>query len=1122
MTVNYFTCTLGQAVSHHQQQDKSYGTVAGFLDFKARTAPDVPVLGLYEVTQRPSQLWEPHILTFQDVQRGVGLVAGALRNAFDIEQRQTVALLCPSSASLLFTWLGLVWLGHPVLLVAPQCSASAVAQLCKSCEVESMLYEGAYRDLAAEASKEASRFGNACLTTQPVPFAGENILEVIKRTPGGSFTPSLVDTRESGVAYLHHTSGTSSGTPKPIPQTHRAIRVLPILNGAGRATFTTTPLYHDGVADLFRAWKSNALIWLFPGKDLPITATNVGMCLEVAAASPSSGTHPEVRYFSSVPYVLQMVPDDEDGRRHLQRMDIVGVGGAALPAEVGDSLVKDKVNLVSRFGSAECGFLMSSHRDYANDKEWQYFRAASGREFLQFEPRDDGLSELIIQSGWPHMAKRNRQDGSFATADLFAPHSTTLNAWRYRSRADSQLMLITGKKFDPALLEDAIRASVSPYPGALLFPLDAIQMSDEDLLRHVAPVVYDLNRKGQSHARISKNMLIPMGHPDRGLEKGSKDTILRNKAEERFAEKIAAAYEHVHPDGIASSSPNVPDDEVPARIRDIIQTVVGECQKDLDNDPEALTEHTELLAYGVDSVACIQIRHALSRLLPRGSALPLTVVQDTGTVAGLTDFVLHKLLGQTGPETRGSERDEREQHRLMLDWSTSTASSTNRDPPRPPHGPDRLSRRTHPAPTPIQPLHLEDPPPRPRRHTHTSRERVLKALTSRGLPAPLCFDSKTQIHSCRLSDTKLGLSEKACEQLAEEVDVIIHLAWSVNFVLPLRAFATTHLAGARNLINLALASSKGKAAPRFIFCSSVAAVSTYSSRSPPATIPERVLSDPAVAGSTGYARSKWVGEQICQRAAQQIPQLRNRISVARVGQLSGASDTGVWSRSEAYPLMLNSLRVTGCLPDLDGAKRDRDEKGGEILDWLPVDVAAKVFVQDIAHQNAPPTSLQAQPSAKDVMTDAEREVARAEDGLTVHDILNPCTRTTWSDLLAWLLREQAFETVPAAEWISRLSSLQESNDVEKHNHPAPRLLGFWDKVFGASRPTLRAAEGGAAKPWVPRPEAKEAKGEEEVRRPTASRYEMAKTYERMPLLRDLERVVNAEENIPYSLVSMEA
>ncbi len=49
-----------------------------------------------------------------------------------------------------------------------------------------------------------------------------------------------------------------------------------------------------------------------------------------------------------------------------------------------------------------------------------------------------------------YKAKKNRPDGSFATADLFAPHPEIPHAWKYHSRADSQLTLITGKKFDPA------------------------------------------------------------------------------------------------------------------------------------------------------------------------------------------------------------------------------------------------------------------------------------------------------------------------------------------------------------------------------------------------------------------------------------------------------------------------------------------------------------------------------------------------------------------------------------------------------------------------------------------------------------------------------------------------
>ncbi|OAL38085.1 hypothetical protein AYO20_02537 [Fonsecaea nubica] len=1279
MSLNYFTCTLDRAALH--QREKRYSTIGEFISVKAQTCPDVPVLGLYKVTtitgKASRAAWTPHVWTFKDVYRGVNLVAQALLEAWRWGDNtrsktqlstpgpgpglaQTVAVLCPSSPGLLFTWLGLIWLGHPVLLVAPQCSPSAIAELCRSCNVEVILYEEPYGTLAREASREASSHpGERCLVAHPIPFARDNIFHLIKgSSPVPPVPPATV--RDTDVAYLHHTSGTSSGVPKPIPQTHRAaVGVLPILDGTGQATFTTTPLYHGGVADLFRAWTSNALVWPFPGKDLPITAVNVCRCLDVASSYPPASSSasptndgravPEIKYFSSVPYVLQMMADDEIGREYLRGMDVVGVGGAALPKEVGDILVSDNVKLVSRFGSAECGFLLSSHRDYAKDREWQYLRAtptpgSSSSPLLKFEPRDqeeEGLFELVIQAGWPHMAKRNREDGSFATADLFTAHPTIPDAWRYHSRADSQLTLITGKKFDPAPVEDAIRASASsvlqdilifgngrPYPGALLFPHQKLDVSEGDLVRQVAPVIEDLNRKSQTHARIARNMLVPMAPLEGGLEKSSKGTVLRSRAEARFAEAIDAAYAEKEslPKGVGvsvDSSPEVSDSDIPARIREIVENVVcaggRNGNSDGDSDGDALTEHTDLFAYGVDSVASIQIRRALFRLLPRGSALSLTVVQDTGTIAELSDLILRVRSGRGDSTTRRRQCDEQAQHRLMLDlvdeysvfdepgtersssppvFSTGTGLHSSQ-PPLPNVLQDKDNGKgegihvllTGPtgslgahilhqllASASISKIHLLV-----RGATPTaSCGRVVKALTSRRLPVPGCFDTKTKIHSCNLSDSRLGLSDETYEQLTREVDVIVHLAWSVNFLLPLRAFAQTHLAGTRNLINLATrsssssssSSSKWRISPRFIFCSSVAAVSGYSSpsSSPPSStsscsasspssplyssrssssptttitshqpIPESILSDPAVSGPTGYAQSKWVAEQICHRAARDSSRLKNRISVARVGQLSGASDTGVWSRSEAYPLILNTLAVTGCLPDLDQARRDQGHRQGEALAWLPVDVAARAFVEDMLKNDDDSSSRHSQwkdhllieNNVKDplvattaTIADTERRNGSLPD-VAVHHVLNPSTRVTWSDLLVWVSRhysQSPIEIVSVDEWLSRLSDLQDSSgaaDTETHNHPALRLLGFWEKVYGGvsrrmaleQHPEAEAEAGesevevktGEEKQPHPQPE----KGVKDARE-AAVHYEMAKTFERMPVLRNVQELINED------------
>ncbi|KAJ9616972.1 hypothetical protein H2200_000693 [Cladophialophora chaetospira] len=1116
MDTTYFTCTLGQAVNH--QAGKRYGTINDFIAHKASSCPDTPVVGFYHVGSESSPQWNPNVLTFKDISRGTARISNALLKHIVSEHGQTVALLCPSSADFLFTWLALIRLGYPALLVAPQCSPSAIAQLCKTCSVRYLLYDEAYGDLAGKASREAEKLDDAGLSTVLLPSTGENIFDIIRTSTESSATsPAIME--DEHVAYLHHTSGTSSGTPKPIPQTHHgALGVLPTLDGRMSSSFTTTPLYHGGVADLFRAWTSNALIWLFPGKELPITALNVRKCLDVAATWAKDASGPEVKYFSSVPYVLQMMAEDAEGLKQLQRMDIVGVGGAALPTEVGDNLVRDGVNLISRFGSAECGFLMSSHRDYANDSEWQFLRSGPGKDYLRFEPREDGLSELVIQHGWPHMAKRNRKNGSYATADLFAPHSTIPDAWRYHSRSDSQLTLITGKKFDPAPLEDAIQASASTllddvlifgngqsYPGALLFrSADASSIGDAELVGKIVPIVEKLNRESQGHARISRNMLIAMAHLDKKLEKSSKGTILRTKAEERFAEAIDAAYEVSLPNG--KDATEIPDSEVQAAIHEIVLRVAGQSSgQEVGN--EDLTDETDLFNYGIDSVASMRIRQALSELTPRSAALPLSVVQDTGTISRLSELVLRLRAGQ-GAKPGSREEEEQEQHQVMLDLakeystfgtsesscppdSSSSSATTRRGNvgktvlltgPTGSSGAHLLSQLL--SNSSILKIHLLV-----RGATSTAcRERIHKALSSRRLPVPADFDARVQIHSCKLSDPNLGLSSKVYEQLAGTVDVIVHLAWSVNFLLPLRSFKSTHLAGIKNLIDFALSSPKSLPPPRMIFCSSIAAVSNHTGPH----IPEAILSDPSTSGPTGYARSKWVAEQIC-TSAHETTRLKNRISVARVGQLSGASDSGVWNASEAYPLMLSSMKVTRCLPDLDGARRKQEVEEGEVLGWLPVDVAARAFVEDILgdeHEKSDPD-----------------ETTKSVDGrIPVTHFLNPSANVTWSDLLSWLAKNEEFETVNVQEWFSRLEALQESHEESKKNHPALKLLGFWKKSYSfAAVPDEPIAEGETAGR-----DANTGRGDEGVpsSAEAGTKYEMAKTYERMPSLRSSEGLVN--------------
>lgn len=1033
---NYFTCTLGQAASLGLTQP--HKTVNDFLDAKVKECPDLPAVGF--AIPHKEQQWQHRLFTFSEVHQGSCNLANHILSKYPElkAKRSTVGLLCPSTPDFLFLWLALMRAGCAVLLIAPQCRAPAIKALYEQCESALLFYDEVYADQAQEATQLAEG-SSSSLRVEKLPFDDDHDLESLIRNGIESMHQPDPPVQKTDVAYLHHTSGTSSGIPKPVPQPHNAaVGVQPAFpNGCEAATFTTTPLFHGGVADLFRAWTSSAPIWLFPGKSVPITSANILTCLDVA--SRACRDVPElapVKYFSSVPYVLQMLDSDGPGIKALKSMEMVGVGGAALPAEVGDRLVTKGVKLLSRYGSAECGFLMSSQREFIRDREWQYLRFPEDTKHLRLEDQGDGLRELIVLDGWPHMAKRNREDGSYATSDLFAQHESISGAWKYHSRSDSQLTLITGKKFDPAPLEAAIAASDlledvlvfgngEAYPGALLLrSAKAKSMSDDELLEQIWPVVEKENRDSPDHAQLGRDMLKPMAVPQQPLEKSSKGTLMRGSAEKMFKTEIEAAYRQEEDGGVDF----VPDGEVQRAVQEIVEHVAHRRRR--------LSVSVDLFSYGVDSVAGMQIRSRLQRLLPTGSPkLPMTVVEDCGTVANLSSYVLKRRRGENDDEAKASDIHAR-MRELVDDFSGFVdASSSNKQVNGHTNGtfvPDVIVMTGATGALGAHVLHQYRHKPNVRRiyclvrgaDSHAATERVNKALGQRQLPdLDSQSDADVVVLPSQLSDSFLGLEQETYDRVASEATVLLHLAWSVNFRMRLKSFVNDSIGGVTNIINLALA-SPSPTPPRFGFCSSVAAVAAYD-KGNAGSIPEAIISDPSAATDIGYSQSKWVAEQICARAATQT-RLENRTTIFRVGQLAGDQQHGVWNASEAWPLMLKSALDTKCLPDLGD---------DEVLNWLPVDLAAKALIEGM-------------------------ETSGARDAVEMLHILNPHRTPTWRDLLAWL-KEEGFEGVRPAVWVRALEKLGE----RQPEHSALKLLEHWRRAYGerGNGQTDEVGEGGGQK-----------------------------------------------------------
>jgi thioester reductase-like protein len=1058
---NYFICTLGQAAYHPKT---TAGSIPEFLELQAALYGQRPAVGFPGLLGKSTSL-----LTFQELNEQTKEVASRLVSMVPMLKKSlgrgcTIALLAHSHVVFLKAWLGLIRLGFSVLLLAPQLDKASIEHLCRECDVKYLFHDSDHAQKARETEGPTR-----------VQLEADHLAQ---RRRDGPDMEMQIDLRSKvfPIPYLHHSSGTSSGKPKAIPQTNAAaFAALPSIDRSpGAATFSSTPLYHGGVADCFRAWTSGQMIWMFPGGEKPITSQTVLACLAVADEHSSNGSTSPVRYFSSVPYVLRDLATNDEGMNVLRRMDIVGVGGAAFPSTLGQKLVNEGVHLVSRYGSAECGFLLSSYRDFDKDKDWDYLRADTGAEHLSFEPKQNGLFELVVESGWPHMAKTNRENGSYATADLLERHPTKPNAWRYHSRADAQITLVNGKKFDPEPVESAILTQSDPdllldvlvfgdgenYPGALVFARKGSDLSPLYLVDQIWKTIDQVNQQNPSHARLSKNMIKVIVHQNENvspLGKSSKGTIMRGKAHERYHNEVRQMYDD------QSTGPEV---EQPVNNRSDLITAIAHIVERTTG--ESLTPGQDFFEQGIDSVACIQIRKAIQNLIFKsqnlikndrgkdsdeiiaqresnclgtspfrdGGELPSNLLYDCGTI----DMVATFLLGQS---TTGQEKDIYMMKKLaekysqfdMLDVAVNSVPTTRKDKglvilltgatgALGTHLLNVLRSRSDVEQVYCL-LRASDP-----LVAHQRLDKALKSKSLEGLQPMGTVDEKIVCIPCNLAQEDLGIEEPLLREIKSNLDMIVHAAWAVNFTLRLKSFEF-HLAGTQNLLNLGFAAGglKHASSPhedmqkqtvKFAFCSSIASVSSPSST----CVAENVSENPSDASSLGYSRSKWVAEAICVHAHRtaQGAGIPLEVEILRIGQLCGDSSNGVWNQTEAWPLMLSTFHVVGRLPDLPN----------ESLNWLPLDIAANA-IQDVVFYNGP--------EKKTFVTETP-----------VYHILNPHSTPSWAEMLCWL-REKEGDRLHVVEPAAWLQSLENWLAKDGADHPSRKLLGLWAGAYQSSDDT---------------------------------------------------------------------
>ncbi|KAI9827984.1 MAG: hypothetical protein M1819_006827 [Sarea resinae] len=964
-------------------------------------------------------LTEYEYFTARDVDRFAGAAAHTLRTRgleeVQEERPLVAAVLGPSNLEYLMTICGLSRLGYTVLVFSPRLSAPAYEALLDETKCAILVHDKHYSDIAAQinGSQNTSPLRKIALLSR-TEF---DLDEPVEWRPAHVKTESTL----ARVAFIMHSSG-STGLPKPIYHTHqRCLRTF--RDGFPFSSLITLPLYHSyGFSCFWRAMHDRSLIYLF-GSNMPLTVSNASGILQVAK--------PEM--VSTVPYLLKLFAESENGIAVLKECKLVTYHGSTCPDELGDRLVKEGVNLVAHLGSTEAGPLASSSRP-PGDTTWNYYRfLPSVQPHVWMKDVGANNYELVLLQGLKTKVLSNSDSppGSLHTRDIFTPHPSIKDAWKFIGRLDDRVTLLNGEKVLPLPIEGHIRQDPlvkeavvfgvgKSGPGLLVFrsPL-AASLSDTEFRAKIWPVVEEANALAETFSYISQEMILIF--PDTiDYPRTDKGSIIRGRVYQMFAKEIDDLYRRLEESHGGTRVLDVPGIE--QYLLDLCSTRINIQLDSRDSD---------LFQSGLDSLRGIELASHIKSDLDLGGkegAVNQNVIYEKGTIRALAPY-LYSL--RTGSSLSGKGHIQ-QMEELVSEYSNfrarvhDTASQEKSDHVV------VLTGATGSLGAHLLSQLIKTPSVKKVycliRHQTTldSTSRIRDSMHGRGLDIPPVYYQKIEALGCNLSQPDLGLELGTFEAIKDSVTHILHCAWEVNFNLSLETFEQDHIKGLWNLINLSLSVSSSSPA-RLYFCSSI----SVALRSPTEkAVPEALINDFDAAVSTGYGRSKLVAEHIIQNAREHGA----LCYVLRIGQIVGDSYTSPWNSSEAIPLMIRSALVLKALPSFS-----------QTCSWFPVDLLAKAIIE-IAGVATPPSTL---PHPATSISSSSSTSPTPTPMPMVYNLVNPSTFAWDTDVLPALhAAGLSFDAVSGHAWVSLLRA---SADQDARSNPTIKLLAFYETRYGHLR-----------------------------------------------------------------------
>ncbi|KAG1143227.1 hypothetical protein G6F37_012501 [Rhizopus arrhizus] len=574
-------------------------------------------------------------------------------------------------------------------------------------------------------------------------------------------------------------------------------------------------------------------------------------------------------------------------------------------------------------------------------KNWYSLRPIwndrSGQSYFIFEDTEEGYKHLYLRSDSPTIALNvsNREGGGYNSNDLFLEDSEYPGYFNYVGRRDDTLVMENGEKTNPVPMENTIRQSTivkqvavlghARQCTAALIEIDmdyAMSYGPEEIISLVYEAVEDANKECPSHSTILPQMvkILPF---NKTLPSTDKGTVIRKKAEAMYAGLVEKMYKDFLEGPVYNSS----SDSSSWSAKQTESFLVKSIAEVLHMPEFAFNDHERsVFDLGLNSLTAIQLRNSIAKQFKN---VPQNFLFQNSTISSMRQALLSdsqvdaaelaEMRYQQTQELAKSylerankdfsvakndyETEKKEKVVLLTGATGSLGSFMLRDLLK-----DATVKKVYCL---IRGKEAE---------LHT---RLVKAFTSRHLDSSLLKTERIEVLPMRLTEQYLGLAKERYEQLKEEITIVQHCAWLLDFNMTIDHYDKECIAPFYNLLKFAYREVN----PMHVhFISSVSASAALGSE-----IEEKPLPfDSHAAMPMGYAQSKFVCEILLSYL---VKEKKFPCYVERVGQVSGDSESGVWNTSEQYPLLFVAGSLMRKMPKLS-----------TVIDWIPVDYASSAIV----------------------------------------------------------------------------------------------------------------------------------------------------------------------------------